>query len=335
MSHGLTERDIQAGIEDAWHKKTHVVDTVTRFNSMPWDVVPSPVFTYDPKSDNPEDLIEIPKTHILMANDDGLPVGQPYADTYCPSTVDKFWSIIDKSLSGIKHKVVSAGSIFNRQRIFASIKLTDSFYVGDREFKDYLTIMDSFDKSTSLQCKYNNVCVVCANTFAVSMNTGKKVGRVKHTKNLQSGIEGLIESIQGFTHQSEIVKRNLAKYHQRKVGNDEARAWFTAIESGNLKEVTNGAKQKVARLMELYESGRGNQGETQLDVLSAYTEFYTHESSNRKEEGSQYIASEWGTSATKKSQVFSSFEANFDKLVSKGDEILQNEKMLDEAIATA
>jgi len=334
MSHGLTERDIQAGINDAWHKKTHVVDTVTRDNSMPWDVSPHPVFTYDPKSDNPEDLIEIPKTKILMANDDGLPVGQPYADTYHPSTVDKFWNIIKKSLSGIEYKVISAGSIFNRQRIFASIKLTDSFYVGDREFKDYLTIIDSFDKSTSLQCKYNNICVVCANTFAVSMQAGQKVGRVKHTKNLDSGLDDLIESIKKFTHQSEIVKSKLHKYHQRKVSNDEARAWFTAIESGNLKEITNGAKQKVARLMELYESGKGNQGETQLDVFSAYTEFYTHESSNRKEEGSQYIASEWGTSATKKSQVFNSFESKFDDLVAKGDEILENEKTLDVAVAS-
>lgn len=335
MSHGLTERDIQAGIEDAWHKKTNIVDTVTRTNSMPWDVVPYPVFTYDPKSDNPEDIIEIPKTHILMANDDGLPVGQPYANTYCPSNVDNFWNIIKKALQGIEHQVVSAGSIFNRQRIFASIKLTDPFYVGDREFKDYLTIMDSFDKSMSLQCKYNNVCVVCANTFAVSMQTGKNVGRVKHTKNIQSGIENLIESIKGFTKQSEVVKHNLQEYNRRMVSKDEARAWFTAIECGNLKEITNGAKQKVARLMELYENGKGNQGQTQLDVLSAYTEFYTHESSNRKEEGSQYIASEWGTSAVKKSQAFSSFGSKFDTLVSKGEKMLENEKMLDEVIATA
>ncbi len=332
MSHLIEKRDIQAGLSQAWHNLTTIVDTVTRENSMPFEVVESPIY-YQVKQPDEYGIIrdvfvQDPEFKTLLASDDFLPVGQPYGSSYCPTSIEMFWKVIEKGMGDTPYQIISAGTVDNRQKVFASLKVTDGFRIGDREFKDYITLLDSFDKSTSLTAKYSNVCVVCANTFAAAMGAGQVIGKTKHTMMIEVNAQRLIDAIDAFAGTSATFKGLLQEAYQTPCSRDEARAWLTGIEGRNIKELTNGMKQKTARMVELFETGRGNEGRTRLDAFSALTDFHSNESTNRKGDNAQYMTSEWGASAQVKTLAVSRFKEDWDGYVKHGEKLLLADKAI-------
>lgn len=322
MSHKIEQRDIQAGIFQAWHGLTNVVDEVTRENSMPHEVVESPIFYKKQDVFGQDVYIEDPEYKILLASDDWLPVGQPYASSYQPSSIAMFWDVIKKGMGSTPYQIVSAGTVDNRQKIFASLKVTEGFEVAGREFKDYITILDSFDKSTALTAKYLNFCTVCNNTFMATLNAGAEIGKAKHTQMLEVNVARLIDAIDQFAGTSNKFKAMLQRAYEKPCSRDEAKAWAAGIQGRNMTEATNGLIQKVARIGELFESGRGNVGQTRLDAFQALTEFETHESSNRKDPSAQSYTSNWGASAATKGLAASRFESDWDTNVKRGEKLL-------------
>jgi hypothetical protein len=299
---------------------------------MPWDVVESPIYYKVTQPDEfgvPRDVfVQDPELKTLLANDDWQPVGQPYGSSYCPTSIDMFWEVIKQGLGDTPYQIISAGTVDDRQKVFASLKVSDGFRVGDREFTDFITLLDSFDKSTSLQARYSNVCVVCANTFAANMKSGEQIGKAKHTKMIELNVQRLIDAIDQFVGTSAYFKNLLQEAHETSCSRDEARAWLTGIEGRNTDAMSNGLKQKTARMVELFDSGRGNQGRTRLDAFSALTDFHSNESSNRKGEDAQYLTSEWGTSAQVKTLAVSRFKEDWDKHRKHGERLLNEDKAL-------
>lgn len=324
MAHNITARDIQAGLENAWHRKTKILEHIGRDDCMPWEIEECPMFIE--RTIFNEDGIDVQhlptESKQLIASDDGLPISTPYETTYHPSSVAAFWATIEEGLKGVDYKVVSAGTVENREKLFASVKVTDGFRIKDREYKDYITFLDSFNRTMAFQVRYTNVCVVCSNTFAMAMQSGEEVGSAKHTFNLGTNVERLIKSLQAFTSTSKSIEELFSRAEATACSNDEAKAWFTGVIANEEKGLTNAAKQKTARLSELFVRGAGQEGRTRLDALQAVTEFHTHESSNRKNGGHQYYTSEFGTSATVKGRVVQTFEHAWVDTVKKGEKLL-------------
>jgi hypothetical protein len=327
MSAGLTARDRQTGLEQAWHRETNIVDVVTRENSMPYEIIEAPIQyrVFDNIEGFPvERIIEDTEYKRLIASDDFQPIGEPFAKSYCPGSIAGFWEIIRKGMGDTPYQVASAGTVDDRCKLFASIKVNEGFHVGDREFKDYITLIDSFDKTTSLQARYSNICVVCANTYAMVMNSGSQLGKAKHTTFMELNVERLIAAIDAFAGTSASNKVMLQKAYETQCSRDEARAWVTGIEGRNATAsgLTNGMLQKTARIIELFDNGRGNEGRTRLDAFSAMTDFHSNESTNRKEAGSQRYTSEWGASAQTKNLVATRFEQDWTTNVRRGEGLL-------------
>jgi hypothetical protein len=332
MSHNIQERDQQTGTEMAWHGLSNVVQCVTRENSMNWDVIESPIYYQVKKPDEfgiPRDVfVQDPEFKTLLANDDFLPVGQPYGSSYCPTSIEMFWEVIKKGMGDTPYQIISAGTVDNRQKVFASLKVSEGFRIGDREFKDYITLLDSFDRSTALQARYTNVCVVCQNTLSAAMRAGEQIGKAKHTAMIEMNIGRLIDAIDAFVGTSAHFRGLLQEAYETPCSRDEARAWITGIEGRNADALTNGLKQKTARMVELFEIGRGNAGRTRLDAFSALTDFHSNESTNRKGDNAQYMTSEWGASAQVKTLAVSRFKEDWSKNVRHGERLLNEDKSL-------
>jgi hypothetical protein len=92
--------------------------------------------------------------------------------------------------------------------------------------------------------------------------------------------------------------------------------------------MSNGLKQKTARMVELFDGGNGNAGRTRLDAFSALTDFHSNESTNRKAGNAQYMTSEWGASAQVKSMAISRFREDWTKHVKHGERLLNEDKDL-------
>lgn len=332
MPAGITERDRQVGKSQAWHKSTIIEQgEITREIAHPFEIIESPVYykttTPDQYGINRDSYIESPSYKQLIASDDFLPIGDPYGDSYSPSSIEAFWEIIRKGLGDTPYEIVSAGTVDNRCKVFASIKVSEGFRVGDREFKDFITLLDSYDKSTSLQARYSNICVVCANTFAAVMGDGSTIGKAKHTQMIELNIKRLIDAIDSFAGTSASFQGMLKDAYEKPCSRDEARAWIMGIEARNAKEITNGMLQKTARIVELFDGGKGNEGRNRLDAFSAVTDFHSNESTNRKGENSQFYTSEFGSSAQVKNMVARTFEQEWDSNVKRGSEMLEKNKV--------
>jgi hypothetical protein len=328
MAHLIKERDIQAGLSQAWHNLTTICDDVKQENSMPFEVVESPICYRKPEVDEfgivRDVYVEDPEFKILLANDDWLPVGDPYGQSYQPSSIAMFWEVIKKGMGQTPYQIVSAGTVDNRRKLFASLKVTEGFEVAGRKFDDFITVLDSFDKSTALTAKYLNFCTVCNNTFMASLVKGREIGKAKHTQMLEVNVERLINAIDGFAGTSNLFQAMLTRAYTMSCSKDEAKAWAAGIQGRNMDKGTNALVQKAARIGELFESGRGNEGRTRLDAFQALTEFETHESSNRKEASAQNYTSNWGASALTKSIAAERFEADWDSNVKRGGRLLEN-----------
>jgi len=328
MAHLIQERDIQAGLEQAWHNLTTIVSEVNQENSMPFEVVESPIYYKKQEEDifgfTKDIYIEDPEFKILLANDDWLPIGDPYGTSYQPSSINMFWDVIKKGMGQTPYQIVSAGTVDNRRKIFASLKVTEGFEVAGRQFDDFITVLDSFDKTTALTAKYLNFCTVCNNTFMASMASGVELGKAKHTQMLEVNVSRLIDAIDGFAGTSNMFKSMLQRAHDVQCSRDEAKAWAAGIHGRNMDKGTNALVQKAARIGELFDSGRGNEGRTRLDAFQALTEFETHESSNRKEAGSQNYTSNWGASALTKTIAAQRFEQDWENNVKRGTKLLES-----------
>jgi hypothetical protein len=319
MPAGLELRDIQAATTMAWHKQTRICQYVTRRESMPWEVIEAEVQLLTPEGDQIRDT----GWRQLVADDDKLPVGDPYREaTYFPSSVEGFWNTISEGMGDTPYQVISAGSVNNRGKIFASIKVSEGFKIGEREFLDYITIVDSFDKSTALQARYSNVCVVCQNTFAAVLGSGREIGKAKHTANFTANVERLVKAIDLFAGTSATFKALLEEAQDTPCTREEARHWLTGVEAGGQGREDKRILQKTARMVELFETGRGNRGSSRLDALSAYTDFHSHESSKSTSDTGQYMNSEWGTSSLRKTEAVVNLRDKWDTNVTKGRNLL-------------
>jgi hypothetical protein len=321
MAHGLTNRDIQAGKEQAWHRLTKVFPVINRENSMPFEVRETPICYKVPGGPfEQERIIEDPDWKILLATDDNLPVGDPYGSTYHPTSIDGFWKVIEQGMGETPYEVISAGTTDNRGKVFATIKVTEGFRIKDREFKDYVNILDSFDKSCALTACYSTICTVCANTFAANLQSGNVLGKAKHTALIDVNIQRVIDAIDSFVGTSAYFQHLLTNADETPCSRDEARAWITGLECRNTGNLTNGIRQRTARIIELFDGGKGNSGRTRLDAFQGLTEFYSHESSRNSD--NQLYQSEWGTGAQVKRFVAANFDTTWEKFRKQGEALL-------------
>ena len=305
MAAHLENRDIQAGIEQAWHGLTKVVPIVQFDDAFPFDIERLPLLV---ANDTPLD-----GWSYFRCSDDGKPVGVPVADTYSAITNSRFWEIVQNAVGGSGAVIESAGTIYDRCRRFVTVKLgtdLDTFKVGDREFKNRFSLLDSIDGSTNFYGVNSSTCVVCANTFAVVMgdHSGEFRFKMRHSKNLLPKIENMEKAIDQFVGVTAQFQKALTIANEIPLTPTDARSLFAGWAAAETNGLSSRTFNTVTRLTELFQRGAGNNGETLLDAFSAVTDFYSHESSGGADQPGfrmkQTISSEFGSGSRKKQDFF-------------------------------
>ena len=164
MAANIEIRDTQTGLEMAWHGMTKVVSEVRFEDAFPFEIERLPLFV--------ENGQQLDGWSYFRCSDDKKAAGVPVPDTYNAVTNQRFWEIVQNAVGGSGAVIESAGTVFDRCRRFITVKLgtdLDTFKVGDREFKNRFSLLDSIDQSTNLYGVNSSTCVVCSNTFAMAM----------------------------------------------------------------------------------------------------------------------------------------------------------------------
>ena len=335
MAAHLENRDIQAGIEMAWHGLTKVVPVVQFEDAFPFDIERLPLLV---ANDTP-----LEGWSFFRCSDDGKPAGVPVFDSYSALSNARFWEIVQNAVGGSGAIIESAGTIYDRCRRFVTVKLgtdLDTFKVGEREFKNRFSLLDSIDGSSNFYGVNSSTCVVCANTFAVVMGdtSGEFRFKIRHSKNLLPKIENMEKAIDQFIGITAQFKKALVIANEIPVTPADARSLFAGWAGSDTNGMSSRTFNNVTRLSELFQRGAGNNGETLLDAFSAVTDFYSHESSGGVDQPGfrvkQALSSEFGSASRKKQDFFSNLftvdksatpvfqRTSFDEMVSNGRKLI-------------
>ena len=304
MAHEITSIDRQQGTFQAWHGLTQIIENLSLKNNWlrQWDVTPRKMTLIDGT--------ETPYSMLVASDNPSIQIGVPFADSYTPITNAMFLDVLGESILGIDGlNLDSVGSVCGRGKIFASFKIAEgNRTIGNRTFETYLNFGSSHDKSAPFWFNTSNICTVCANTFGMNLTAEKSkdglAGKVRHTKNAAIGlgnVAGIIEKAMGAQAEFNAIFSALDSMPASEEVANRAFAGFI----GKGEEMSTRSANQVDRLTALFNTGKGNRGETMADVFSAVTDFYSHESSGGDDRMKQFVSSEFGAGAEKKSEFFS------------------------------
>ena len=340
MADRIYQYDRQEGTQMAWHGKTEVKDVITLDDNWlrKWNPVPAELT----KRGN------VSKWRILECSDlPDVEIGQPYNPlTFQPIDNTAFLELIRQTLAGTDHKITSVGSLRNRGRVFLSIELIgmEKFKAAGRNFGAYLNFGNGHDKSSVLWVNTSNTCTVCDNTFTCNLiqveNKEQKVDddnlRVaqRHTKNVILRLPELAKLIDKAVGVQAEFQLEMDKLSEVACVSRTARELFAGFvgRKVTVEARKNGLSTRafntVGKLVELYQTGRGNRGETLADTFSAVTDYYSHSSSGGDNVMRQGMSSDYGAGNLAKQEFWGTVR-DYDRRLSTcaiGTELLVNTK---------
>lgn len=330
MASGLyTKRDFQVAREMAWHSLTTIA-APTR-EHFP-NIVPMPLYYNGGK----DAVFGNRKFVIPVAEDDMLPVAPPYCGetilddepktcpakpedtrgTYVLFTPREAWDWVHEVLSGTHFDVSSIGMLWNRSFWFIGVTLTElkEMSVGDgRESRFQFNFSGGLDRSVSPQCELSSILPVCHNTISLSRASGKILFAERATKNFTSKLESAKAEVEKAVGMTAVFKAAMDSLANNPCDKSRAERIFAGYLVDEVREDKNGKELKmstrsrntVSELAEMHVNGIANKGQTEFDLLNAYTQRYTHGGKDAKTSmGRRFVSSEFGSGADTKADFF-------------------------------
>lgn len=348
MAHKIGQFDKQQGTKQAWHGLTEVKDFITLEDNWltQWDLMELPL-----KYENGQDS---GFSMLGCTDNEEIKIGYPYnPQTFSPFSNEDFLELVKESISGADHEIESVGSIRNRGRVFVSLKLKgmETLEAAGRKFSNYLNFGNGHDKSSVLWVNTSNICQVCDNTFSFNLfdvEDGRKSNmddislKLRHTKNAKMRFPEISKLIDMAVGVQAKFKAEMDLLNKQSVSNKNAEKFTVGFLTRNMTEkeidkrrMSNGkvlstrSENVSNRIMELFMKGKGNDGNDWSDVFSAFTDYYSHESSGnktgRENRMKQYVSSEFGSGLKNKQDAYR-FITNEDKrenTIQWGEKVLQ------------
>lgn len=343
MSHEIQIHDKQQGTEMAWHGLTEVLPVIVLANCFlsTWDVVKQVLFAIGEDGKQ----IKTDFCRLVCSDNPEIVIGSPvHCETYTVLSNKRFVEIAQSVIDSITGAVVSSvGSVCNRARIFISIRVPEmqSFIAAGREFKPYLNLLSSHDKSAPFIVNMSTICTVCNNTFGANLHDSENRSlrlKITHSKNMADKLENVPEIIKAYLASVQQFADTLNKFASQPISTDETRAFFAGFLDANSNETLGTADElrqfstrrmnQIDRLTELFLTGKGNNGKNLADVFSAVTDYYSHESSGGENPFKQVASSEFGNGATMKAAAYALLQDDkkLAKIIAKGSKLLAAQK---------
>lgn len=320
MSDEIKQHDVQQGRTMAWHHKTHVKPDLSLENCWlnpategAWEYLPKRIEIDGKKT--PLAVLGVSDNAMIADDETGeespLLIGLPYqVKTFRPILNGEMINRLQKAIEGQGLTLESCGSIMNRGRTFFSFGLADAkFQAAGRPFEAFLNIGNGNDKSSPLWVNTSNICTVCNNTFTANLGEAGRIMSVKKTQFSEFKLAGIGPAIKAMLSGQKEFAQALGKLSQIECDEKTALEFFAGfISTGVETGLSTRAENTIARLVQLFKNGAGNDGNDMSDVFQAATDFFTHEAaSGAGDSGANwknYVSSEFGAGKTAKQEVW-------------------------------
>ncbi len=177
------------------------------------------------------------------------------------------------------------GALDEFRKVWAMLRLNENDIIADGdEIARYLMISNSHDGSTAVRVGFTPVRIVCANTLGLAHRSkSSKLIKVSHAKRektggLKASVELIVKTIDAanaefvataeqfriLASRKNIDKKSLELYTRKVFGMD--------TECSRM-ELPPQSRTKIDDIVELFENGKGNRGQTWWHAYNAVTEY--------------------------------------------------------------
>lgn len=327
MAHMISETDKQQGLAQAWHGLTEIFAGLSLKDNWlrTWEIISVPLWMRLSDLQNlgiaAADHRQIASMQ-LVGSDNGIAIGKPFEESYRQLTNVEFLGMLEAAMAGTQHKLTSIGTVRNRGRRFASFELVrlGSYTAGGRKFDPFLNAGDGLDKSSELWWNTSATCTVCDNTFSMNLDDVRQ--SLRHTKNIMVRVPDMaakIDAAVGVHYEFATAFEALAT---QPVSHEAAQRIYTGfVAPAGTEKLSTRSLNTVDELVNLFQGGRGNVGQSRADLFSGATDYYTHANSGKtgaNRLARQFDSSEFGSGADRK--------ADFWKLVNSDEDMAAAEE---------
>jgi hypothetical protein len=169
--------------------------------------------------------------------------------------------ILDNDLGYIANQ----GYLQNGKKVFLQIHLHEVYRLLDFEHKNFLTILNSHNGTSSLKIGVGNVRIICENTFtAVSKALDTSYA---HTIGINDRLD--IDAVLHYVNDTTVIYQKEVESLQK--------VSLTIPNCQKIIQHVFGENEKVYNnIVNLYRNGKGNSGSTAYDLFSATTDYVSH-----------------------------------------------------------
>lgn len=331
MSSGLTnKRDFVYGLVGQgtdWHGLTQEKDKLTK------EMFP----TCHEEQVQTENGIVLP-FKVLIADDDKQPMGPCFnPKTFGYILPARAQEMIEAALSGTHYTIERMGMLWDRSFWFVSIALDELKAIARPGENFQLNFSGGLDGNNSPQGELSHIRAVCWNTISASRRTGEYLFKIRQTINSGDRLEEAKAEVEKAVGMATVFNKTLTQLEETECKIDIARYAYAgdiARRGGDFKisvskktgeEKENRSRNTVDELVNLFQSGAGNNGATRADLLNGYTQLLTRgRKESKKNIWSQVASSEFGGNADRKAEFLNVLADNdaFCELVEEGKDAL-------------
>lgn len=181
----------------------------------------------------------------------------------------------------------TAGSLQGGRKIFMQVELPGKMFLNSRpddEVMKKILLFNSHDGSKALTCLITPIRVVCMNTLNAALGNCSNVFKVYHRKNFQSKKDEAAKVLglaNAYYDDLQTVMDTLAS---QKVNVNYVENFVDTLmpsKKEDEEETSTRTQNRREQIVNLFESGRGNRGESKWDLYNAVTEYVDHHQGTR------------------------------------------------------
>ena len=232
------------------------------------------VVQFSPNSADWSYNIPVSDSHVLYRGDNLEPLGivSSKYKVVQPTEVLEFF----RDLLPVGFTLDTAGTLFGGKRFWALASIGDGAIVtGNDQVNGFLLLSSSADGTLATTAKFTSVRVVCNNTLsmALSAKSAKDVVISHRTAFDERAVKARLGLATGAFHSFIDAARDLAGRSLTRAA-DLTTKLLTENGGTTRKDVT--ASKAYNNILALFESGKGNSGETAWDWVNGVTEYVDH-----------------------------------------------------------
>ena len=161
------------------------------------------------------------------------------------------------------------------RKVVIQSKYRDTLDVGGDKIDPYIyTVIDNTGMGSNKMIP-SSVRIACDNAFHLIAQNEEASDRARHSASFDTHVDGMINNIVSAISTTKNFTQIVEKLKNEKFNRDQMVQFTQKLIPGEKDESTR-RQNKREKLVELYEGGRGNVGESRWDAFNAITEFETH-----------------------------------------------------------